>query len=230
MCIRAVLFDLDGTLLDSARDFIAILQQMRAGRGLPAMDEQLIRQRVSAGAAAMVALALETAPEQAGFDALKDDFLQRYHANPCAHSRLFAGLAELLQLLEQRQIPWGVATNKPERFARPILHALQLEQRAAVLVCPEQVSQPKPAPDMLLLACRQLDVLPQHALYVGDDLRDIQAAEAAGMPSMSVGYGYHGPQDNPPGWGATHHVTHSTQLAGAILALLQADYPNPSRD
>ena len=104
MSIKAVLFDLDGTLLDSALDFIAILQQMRSELGLPAMEPQQIRQRVSAGANAMVELALETGPGEDGFEQLKEDFLQRYHAAPCAHSRLFDGLPELLQALEQRGV------------------------------------------------------------------------------------------------------------------------------
>lgn len=220
MSIKAVLFDLDGTLLDSALDFIAILQQMRNELGLPAMEPQLIRQRVSAGANAMVELALETGLGEDGFEQLKEDFLQRYHAAPCVHSRLFDGLPELLQALEQRGILWGIATNKPERFARPIVQALQLEQRCATLMCPEQVSKPKPAPDMLLLACEQLGIRPCQAIYLGDDERDIVAAKAAGMPSLAVGYGYHGPDEDPQNWGATHHVKNSTQLADTVLALL----------
>lgn len=220
MTIQAVLLDLDGTLLDSALDFIAILQQMRAERGLAPMDARLIRQQASAGATAMVSLALDMSPEHPGFTAHRDDFLQRYGQEYCTHSRLFDGLEQLLSLLEQQQVPWGVATNKPERFTRPILQQLQLAGRAAVIVCPEQVKQSKPAPDMLLLACRQLEIAPQHALYVGDDLRDIQAATAAGMPSMAVGYGYHGAEEDPQAWNATHYVQKSTQLAAAVQALL----------
>lgn len=220
MTIQAVLFDLDGTLLDSALDFIAILQHMRAEHGLPAMDEQLIRQRVSAGAAAMVSLALATGPEQPGFDALKEDFLQRYRQQYCTHSRLFAGLPELLKQLEHRQIAWGIATNKPEQFTHPIVRTLQLEQRAAAVVCPEHVKHPKPAPDMLLLACEQLGLSPQQAIYLGDDRRDIEAANAASMPSIAVGYGYHGPEENPQDWGATHYVKDSIQLADTLLPLL----------
>lgn len=220
MSIKAVLFDLDGTLLDSSLDFIAILQQMRAEQGLPAMEAQRIRQQISAGASAMVELALEIRRDQPGFDSLKEDFLQRYHAAPCAHGRLFDGLPQLLCGLEQRGIAWGVATNKPERFARPIMQALQLEQRAAALVCPEHVSQPKPAPDMLLLACEQLEILPRQAIYLGDDQRDILAAGAAGMPSLAVGYGYHKAHEDPQDWGAGHYVKNSTQLASTVLALL----------
>lgn len=220
MTIRAVLFDLDGTLLDSALDFIAILQRMRAEHSLPAMDEQLIRQRVSAGAAAMVALALEAEPEDAGFDVLKEEFLQRYSQHYCTHSCLFAGLPELLEQLEDRQVAWGIATNKPEQFARPILHSLQLQHRAATLVCPEHVKRVKPAPDMLLLACEQLDISPQQTIYLGDDQRDIQAATAAHMPSIAVGYGYHGPDENPQDWGATHYVKDTAQLTATLLSLL----------
>lgn len=220
MSIKAVLFDLDGTLLDSALDFIAILQQMRSEHGLPYMAPQLIRQQVSAGANAMVELALEARPGTAQFDTLKEDFLQRYHAAPCVHSRLFDGLPELLEALEQRKISWGIATNKPERFVHPIIQALQLEQRAAVVLCPEQVEQPKPAPDMLLLACKQLGIFPHEAIYLGDDERDIVAAKAAGMPSLAVGYGYHGPDESPQNWGAEHYAKNTTQLASTLLALL----------
>lgn len=220
MMLKAVLFDLDGTLLDSARDFIAILQAMRAEAGLPALDASLIRQQVSAGAAAMVSLALDMAVDHPDFEPHKQDFLQRYRDNPCRHSRLFDGLPELLERLEARGIAWGVATNKPLQFARPIIEQLQLAQRAAVLVCPEQVAQAKPAPDMLLLACEQLGMAPAQALYLGDDRRDIEAARAAGMPSLAVGYGYHRPDDHPRLWGADHFIEQSTQLADAVLALI----------
>lgn len=220
MNIKAVLFDLDGTLLDSALDFIAILQQMRNELGLPAMASHLIRQQVSAGANAMVELALEATLGSDDFDMLKEDFLQRYHAAPCTHSRLFEGLPELLDALEQRKIRWGIATNKPERFVQPIIRSLQLEQRASVVLCPEHVEQPKPAPDMLLLACEQLGIQPGEAIYLGDDQRDILAARAAAMPSMAVGYGYHSADENPQNWGADHYVKNPTQLASKVLALL----------
>ena len=220
MSIQAVLFDLDGTLLDSARDFIVILQTMRIEHGLPPLDETTIRQKVSAGAAAMVSVALDIEQNHPDFDALKENFLQRYSENYCTYSCLFSGLSELLVLLEKHQIPWGIATNKPQHFTRPILEKLQLDNRASVQLCPEQVNQPKPAPDMLLLASQQLNIPPQHILYIGDDSRDIQAATAANMPSMAVGYGYHSPQDNPESWGANHYVKDSTQLATAVLALI----------
>lgn len=223
MQIRAVLFDLDGTLLDSARDFIAILQQMRQERSLPVMDETLIRQQASAGANAMLYSALQISPADDGFESAKQTFLQRYQKNGTRYSRLFAGLPELLDYLEQQAVSWGIATNKPLALTTPIVQDLQLTQRMAALVCPEHVAQPKPAPDMLLHACRQLAFQPAQCLYIGDDLRDIQAAKAAGMPSMAVGYGYHQHGVNPQDWNADHYTEHSTQLLPRLKSLLRTE-------
>lgn len=220
MNIRAVLFDLDGTLVDSAQDFIAILQQMRHERGMPAIDESCIRQQASAGAVAMVSTALKLEQNATEFAACKDDFLQRYQENCARYTRPFAGLPELLNHLDQHRIPWGVATNKPVQFAEPILQQLGLLERMAVLVCPEHVNQAKPAPDMLLLACQKLDIEPSQVIYLGDDQRDIQAAKAANMPSIAVGYGYHKQTDNPQRWGADYFIAQSEQLLTELKPLL----------
>lgn len=220
MNIRAVLFDLDGTLVDSAQDFIAILQQMRHERGMLAIDESCIRQQASAGAVAMVSTALELTANDAEFSACKDDFLQRYQDSCTHYTRPFAGLPELLNHLDQHRIPWGVATNKPVQFAEPVLQQLGLLERMAVLVCPEHVSQAKPAPEMLLLACQKLAIAPKHTIYLGDDQRDIQAAKAAEMPSIAVGYGYHKHTDNPQSWGADHFIAQSEQLLAELKPLL----------
>lgn len=220
MKIRAVLFDLDGTLVDSAQDFIAILQQMRQERDMPTMDAKLIRQQASAGAAAMVSTALELAQEHIEFTTYKNIFLQRYQENCARYTRPFTGLSELLSYLDQHRIPWGVATNKPVQFAEPILQQLGLLERMAVLVCPEHVHQAKPAPEMLLLACQKLDIAPNQAIYLGDDLRDIQSANAAGMPSVAVGYGYHNQADNPQNWGADYFIAQSEQLLTELKPLL----------
>ncbi len=211
---------MDGTLLDSARDFIAILQQMRQQRQLPPMPDELIRQQVSKGAAVMVSTALEVSPQAADFEQLKAQFLDSYRKHNGTHTRLFSELAPLLELLQQNQIPWGVATNKPEHFARPIMRMLQLEQDCSLLVCPEDVAHSKPAPDMLLLACHKLGLQPEQAIYIGDDVRDIQAANAAGMPSIAVGYGYHSPDDNPANWNATYFVAQAAELLPLLRPLL----------
>lgn len=216
---KAVLFDLDGTLVDSALDFIAILQAMRSERGMPPMATSLIRQRVSAGAAAMVGTALELEPESAMLETHKADFLQRYAQNCALHSRPFPGVEALLDCLERHAIAWGVVTNKPQHFAVPVLQQLGLHERLSVLVCPEQAAA-KPAPDMLLLACKQLGLSAHEVVYLGDDQRDIQAATAAGMPCVAVGYGYHGPEDDPRTWQADYFIARPEQLLCGLQSTL----------
>ena len=212
MRLRAVLFDMDGTLVDSAPDFIAVCQAMRAARDLPPLDPQRIRDQVSGGARAMVACTFDLAPEHPQFEALRLEFLDRYQ-NHCAElTRPFAGIPELLADLERARLRWGVATNKPLRYAEPIMQRLQLAERAAVLVCPEHVSRSKPDPEMLLLACAKLALDPREVLYVGDDARDIEAGRAAGTRTVAVRYGYIHPDDNPAHWGADLVIDHPGEL------------------
>lgn len=212
MRLRAVLFDMDGTLVDSAPDFIAICQAMRAARGLPALEPQRIRDQVSGGARAMVACSFDLAPEHPEFEALRLEFLERYQAYCAELTRPFAGIPELLADLERARLRWGVATNKPLRYAEPIMQRLQLAERAAVLVCPEHVSRSKPDPEMLLLACAKLALDPREVLYVGDDARDIEAGRAAGTRTVAVRYGYIHPDDNPAHWGADLVIDHPGEL------------------
>lgn len=212
MRLRAVLFDMDGTLVDSAPDFIAICQAMRAARGLPALEPQRIRDQVSGGARAMVACSFDLDPEHPEFEALRLEFLERYQAHCAELTRPFAGIPELLADLERARLRWGVATNKPLRYAEPIMQRLQLAERAAVLVCPEHVSRSKPDPEMLLLACAKLALDPREVLYVGDDARDIKAGRAAGTRTVAVRYGYIHPDDNPAHWGADLVIDHPGEL------------------
>lgn len=213
---QAVLFDLDGTLLDTALDFISIAQQMRLEHGLSEMPNQRIREVISGGAAAIVETALEISPQDSAFENLRQDFLKRYTSQCAVHTSLFAGMKNVLTRLEQAQIPWGIATNKPVRFAEPILQQLDLAARCAVLMCPEHVEHSKPAPDMLIKACKLLQVQPNKVLYIGDDLRDIQAAEAAGMYSVAARYGYIHPQDNPDNWGANAVINQPQDLLSLL--------------
>lgn len=216
MRLRAVLFDMDGTLLDSAPDFIAISQAMRVDRGLPAIDDKLIRDQVSGGARAMVAANFAMAPEAEGFEALRLEFLERYQSHCAVLTRPFDGINELLDEIEQARLIWGVATNKPVRYAEPIMQQLGLAQRSAVLVCPDHVSRSKPDPEMLLLACSQIGIQPGEALFVGDDERDIEAGRAAGCKTAAVTYGYIHPQDNPRNWGANVVVDHPLELRAVL--------------
>ena len=216
MRLRAVLFDMDGTLLDSAPDFIAICQAMRTARDLPPIADKLIRDQVSGGARAMVAANFAMDPESEGFEVLRLEFLERYQAHCAVLTRAFDGMDELLNAIEQARLIWGVATNKPVRYAEPIMQQLGLAQRSAALVCPEHVSRSKPDPEMILLACAKMGVEPAATLFVGDDERDIEAGRAAGCKTAAVTYGYIHPQDNPRNWGADVVVDHPLELRAVL--------------
>lgn len=212
MRLRAVLFDMDGTLLDTAPDFIAICQAMLAERGLPAVPDKLIRDEVSGGAKAMVAATFAMSPDAEGFEALRLEFLERYQRDCAVHSKLFDGMAELLADIEKANLIWGVVTNKPVRFAQPIMDQLGLSQRSALLICPDHVTRSKPDPEPLILACKMLDLDPTSVLFVGDDLRDIESGRDAGTKTAAVRYGYIHPSDNPDHWGADVVVDHPLEL------------------
>lgn len=216
MRIKAVLFDMDGTLLDTAPDFIAVIQSMRADRSLPAVDEKTVRDVVSGGARAMVASAFEVDPLSDEFDPLRLDFLDRYQDHCAIHSHLFEGMEELLADLERARLTWGVVTNKPVRYAEPIMQALGLAKRSAVLVCPDHVTYSKPDPEPVLLACKQINIEPQAVIFVGDDRRDIESGRAAGTKTAAVRYGYIHPEDNPAHWGADLVVDHPLELRDAL--------------
>ena len=216
MRLQAVLFDMDGTLLDSAPDFIAICQAMRADRGLPPMDEKAIRDVVSGGARAMVATAFDMDPEAPDFEPLRLEFLERYQNHCAVLTRPFDGIDELLADIEQAKLIWGVVTNKPVRFAAPIMEQLGLAGRSAVLICPDHVKNSKPDPEMLLLACSKLNLDPASVLFVGDDLRDIESGRAAGTRTAAVSYGYIHPSDNPAHWGADVVVDHPLELRAVL--------------
>ncbi|MBD9424697.1 N-acetylmuramic acid 6-phosphate phosphatase MupP [Pseudomonas sp. PDM15] len=216
MALRAVLFDMDGTLLDTAPDFVAVCQAMRAARGLAPVDEQLIRDVVSGGARAMVSATFDIEIGAEGFEALRLEFLERYQQHCAILSKPFDGMLELLGDIEASRLIWGVATNKPVTFAEPIMQQLGLNGRSAVLVCPDHVPRSKPAPDMLLLACEKIGVAPADVLFVGDDARDIEAGRAAGCKTAAVTYGYIHPEDNPRHWGADVVVDHPLELRAVL--------------
>ena len=212
MRLRAVLFDMDGTLLDTAPDFIAICQAMRAERGLAPIADKLIRDEISGGARAMVAATFSMDPESPGFEALRLEFLERYQRDCAVHSKLFDGMAELLADIEKAHLVWGVVTNKPVRFAQPIMEQLGLAERSALLICPDHVTHSKPDPEPLILACKMLNLDPASVLFVGDDLRDIESGRDAGTKTAAVRYGYIHPHDNADHWGADVVVDHPGEL------------------
>ena len=173
---EAVLFDLDGTLADTAPDMARTVNLMRTRRGLAPVPLAQVRPHVSRGARGMVCSAFGITTNHADFGGLREEFLALYGDNLCVDSRLFPGMEDLLGSLESRAIAWGVVTNKHERFARPLIEALGLGTRAAVLVGGDTCARAKPFPDPLIFAAQRLRVDPSHALYVGDDQRDVQAA------------------------------------------------------
>jgi phosphoglycolate phosphatase len=200
--IKAVLFDLDGTLADTAPDMARTVNAMRSRRGQAPLPEATVRPYVSQGARGMILAAFGIAADHSEYPAMRQEFLDLYGDNLCIDTRLFPGMEALLDRLEASAIAWGVVTNKFERFARPIVEALGLGSRAAVVVGGDTCARAKPHPDSLLHAAAAMGVAPARVLYVGDDERDVQAARAAGMPVVVAGYGYLGVGTPPSQWQA----------------------------
>jgi len=186
----AVLFDLDGTLIDTAPDFIRCLNQLRQLHNLEPLAAEQIRPSVSNGARAMIRVGFGLEPEHDGYVEKHTAFLDLYEAGVAVETTLFEGMDSLLENLEARGIPWGIVTNKPVRFAEPLVLALGLAQRCATLICPDHVSERKPHPEPLFLACQRIGAAPEQAVYVGDHERDIEAGRNAGMRTIAVRYGY----------------------------------------
>lgn len=217
MTLAAVLFDLDGTLVDTAPDFIAVLNAMRQDHQLEPLAADTIRNTVSGGAREMVKLAFGGQPGEAKFDALLTEFLHRYGEQVFAgqsQSVLFPGFDSLLPTLERKNIPWGIVTNKPERFAKALLPGLNINP--ATLICPDHVSEPKPAPEALLLACQQLLVDPRQSVYLGDHHRDIIAGRNAEMKTIAVGWGYFD-EPNPQETWQADYLVHTTEQLATLL-------------
>jgi 2-phosphoglycolate phosphatase len=209
---QLVLFDLDGTLIDSAPDLAAAANAMRVARRLDALPLATLRPMVGAGARGMVGLALGMAPGEAGYDALRAEFLERYEQALLRHTVVFDAMQPVLSRLEAERRPWGIVTNKHERFTRPIVDGLGLERRAAVVVCGDTTPHAKPHPAPLLEAARRAGVAPEHCVYVGDDARDVQAGRAAGMAVLAAGWGYLGQGDAVEAWGADAVLSDPAEL------------------
>ena len=216
--IQAVLFDLDGTLLDTAPDLGAAADKMRLTRGLPPLPAHQYRPLAGSGARGMIAVAFGLAPEQYGFEALKEEFFAYYGRYLGEHTVVFDGVPELVTGLHRRNLVWGVVTNKAARFSEPQTRAIPLFATSAVLVCGDTMPHAKPHPAPLLEAARRIGTDPARCLYVGDDERDIIAGRAAGMGTVAAGYGYLGPGADIAQWGA--HATIKSPLA--LLELLSA--------
>ena len=202
--LKAVLFDLDGTLIDSAPDLAAAADQLRTTSGLPSLPMATYRPLVGSGARGMLKIALGMGPDHPGFDDHKEAFFKAYEARLTESTTVFDGVVEVIQRIEARGLPWGVVTNKSERFTRPLSQQLSLLANAGVLISGDTTPHAKPHPEPLLEAARRLRVDPAHCVYVGDDERDVQAGKAAGMRTVVAQYGYLGQDADVMSWRADH--------------------------
>ncbi|HEM8496362.1 TPA: HAD-IA family hydrolase [Burkholderia multivorans] len=209
---EAVLFDLDGTLADTAPDLAAAVNKMQRVRGLPETPLDALRRLASAGARGLLGGAFGITPETPGYDAMRDEFLANYAADICVQTTLFPGIAEVLDELEARGVRWGIVTNKAMRLTAPLVELLGLASRAACVVGGNTTPHPKPYPAPLLHAAGLLALAPDRIIYVGDDLRDIQAGYAAGMATVAAAYGYCGDGAAPGDWRAQHLVGTTGEL------------------
>jgi N-acetyl-D-muramate 6-phosphate phosphatase len=200
--IDAVLFDLDGTLADTAPDLAGAINRLLAEKSKTLLEFEPARRRASGGARGLIKAGFGIDPGHAEYPALQERFLDLYEANVCLHTRLFPEIPPLLAALESRSITWGIVTNKVARFTLPLVGLLGLHERAACIVSGDSAPLMKPAPDLLLLASRQIGIAPERCLYLGDDRRDIDAARAAGMPVIAAGWGYLGDGEDPRDWNA----------------------------
>lgn len=213
--IRCVLFDLDGTLADTAPDLGGAANDLLAELGQPAKAIDTYRPYISQGARGMLAVALRLQPEDADYTKLRNRYLDLYASRLNRDTRLFPEVEALLQHLDGNHLPWGIVTNKIMRFTAPVVKALGLASRAACIVAGDSAARPKPAPDPLLMACELLATAPATTLYVGDDPRDIEAGHAAGMQTAAACWGYLPPETDPARWGADFRfdaITDLTQL------------------
>ena len=210
--IRAVLFDLDGTLIDSAPDLAAAADKMRTDRGLPSLPYALYRPLAGAGARGMLKVAFDMTPDHQDFMTLREEFFANYEAAMTVHTYVFDGVVDLIDHILLRPMPWGVVTNKMARFTDPLTAAMPLFASARAIVSGDTTPHPKPHPEPLFEAARRLGLPPQVCLYVGDDERDIAAGRAAGMPTVAATYGYLGEKTDVSSWGADLSVDSPNKL------------------
>ena len=215
---KAVFFDLDGTLADTAEDLAAPVNAMRVERGMAPMALELLRPYASMGARGLILRGLGVEREAPEFESLRVEFLQRYEQAMCVRTRLFEGMAEVLEALDAAGLPWGVVSNKVERYVRPIMASLGVLSRSATAIGGDTTAFAKPHPEPLLHAARLTAVEPSRCIYIGDDLRDVEAGRAAGMATVAAAYGFCGEESPPRSWGADALIDRPLDLI-TVLAL-----------
>ncbi len=213
---NAVLFDLDGTLVDTAPDMVAVLQQLQKEHGIEPSPYPLARAHVSKGAVGLLTVGFPDIEIEIDDD-LHQQYLERYAEVVCQESLIFDGIEDLLDQLDDLNCPWGVVTNKPEQLTEPLLSALGLAERAACMISGDTLGVRKPEPDQLLLACDLLGTEPSMAIYIGDAERDIEAGRRAGMATIAASYGYITEDDDPREWDADVIATTTEELTQIVL-------------
>ena len=210
--VEAVLFDLDGTLIDSAPDLGAAVDKMRVQRGLPSLPLEQYRPMAGAGARGMIGIAFGITPEHAEFEVMKEEFFVNYENCMTERTRIFEGVNDMIAALVSQGLPWGVVTNKSSRFTDPLTSAMPLFATAGAIVSGNTTPHAKPHPEPLFEAARRLSVDPARCVYVGDDERDIVAGLAAGMGTVAATYGYLGQQTDIARWNAHLHIDSPLKL------------------
>lgn len=216
--LSCVLFDLDGTLVDTAPDLISCLNRALNVHGFDIVVPEIIKPFISYGAAAMINASQPTLDDQLKADIL-ETMLTHYQNNIAEHTVFFSGMAETLAAIEAQGLKWGVVTNKRKRFTNPLMDALKLTERAACIVSGDTTANPKPHPEPMLLACKQADVDPKECVYIGDALHDITAGKNAQMKTLAAVYGYINPGDTPETWGADALIESPAQISTWIAKL-----------
>ena len=216
---HGVFFDLDGTLADTAPDLVAATNQLLSARNLPLKPYEQLRPCASAGARGLIGGAFGIDTKHPDFIPLRDEFFANYEKALFVHSKLFEGMEHLLNQLESAQLPWGIVTNKSERFTNPLVDLMGLSKRSISTVSGDTTPHSKPHPEPILHAARIANLDPNKSLYVGDDIRDIIAGKAAGMKTVAAAYGYCGCEEPPEAWGADF-IIHTPQ------ELLQIIFPS----
>jgi 2-phosphoglycolate phosphatase len=212
----SVLFDLDGTLVDTAPDMACALNQLLAEHGKPGLPYESIRPHVSNGARGLLGLGFDIDTPHPEYEGLRQRFLNLYESDISTHSKLFEGMDEVLDVLESQGIIWGIVTNKPGWLTMPLVEALNIHTRAACVISGDTCERAKPHPMSLLHAAQIIGLKAENCLYVGDAARDIDAARAAGMPVIAAGYGYLEPGSDPSQWGADAMASHPLELLQLI--------------
>jgi 2-phosphoglycolate phosphatase len=210
--VRAVMFDLDGTLLDTAPDFIVVVNQLLNEEGRSELAADIIRAGVSNGSKALIALTFGITEDHPDFERLRLRLLELYLAQIAVHTKPFPGITSLLNQLADKNIAWGIATNKPAAYTLPLMAALNIQPAPLSVICPDHVARSKPDPESLLLASTQLGCTPEEIIYIGDHKRDIDCGKGAGSITIAAAYGYLDASDSIANWNADYCVNHADEI------------------